>query len=186
MAQLTAREFTDLITTLVEHMGMAQFHTKLLKANALVSRKRPVNAQVLAHQLYQLSAGLRRDHAARYVVEVLWREMVASQIEEEPATIVETLAEQVNACLSERLEVVPEKETQLLSALGAYYQAVAGLTTHEAAHLEMLMRATTSVAAFLREHKSELAAMEPAAPATQEQEKKQDEAVAAPKVGEAD
>jgi hypothetical protein len=175
VAQLTAQEFTDLITTLVEHMGMAQFHTKLLRANALVSRKRPANVQALAHQLYQLSAGLRRDHAARYVVEVLWQEMVSGQIEEEPAKTVETLAEQVNACLSDRLEVVPEKETQLLSALGAYHQAVAGLTTHETAHLEMLMRATTSVSAFLREHKSELAAMEPTVPVAAE---KQDEAEA--------
>lgn len=174
MAQLTAQEFTDLITTLIEHMGMAQFHAKLLKANALVSRKRPKNSQALAHQLYQLSAGLRRDHAARYVVEVLWQEMVSSHIDEEHAKSVESLAEQVNACLTERLEVVPDKKTQLLSALGAYHQAVAGLATHETAHLEMLMRATTSVAEFLREHKSALAAMEPAAPQMQKQEQKQE------------
>lgn len=175
MAQLTAREFTDLITTLVEHMGMGQFHTKLLRANALVSRKRPANVQALAHQLYQLSAGLRRDHAARYVVEVLWQEMVSSKIEEESAKTVETLAEQVNACLSERLEVVPEKETQLLSALGAYHQAIAGLTTQETAHLEMLLRATTSVSAFLREHKTELATVENAAPVTPEKQEQPEE-----------
>ena len=175
MAQLNAQEFTDLITTLVEHLGMAQFHTKLLRANALVSRKRPANVQALANQLYQLTAGLRRDHAARYVVEMLWQEMVSSQIEEEFAKTVETLAEQANACLGERLEVVPEKETQLLSALGAYHQAIARLTTHETAHLEMLMRATTSVSAFLREHKSELAAVDPAAPALPEKKERAEE-----------
>ncbi len=169
MAQLTAQEFTDLIITLVEHLGMAQFHTKLLRANALVSRKRPANAQALAHQLYQLSAGLRRDHAARYAVEVVWQEMVSSHIDEEHAKTVEALAERVNACLTERLEVVPDKKTQLLSALGAYHQAGAALTTHETAHLEMLMRATTSVAEFLREHKSELAALEPATPQAQQE-----------------
>ena len=173
MAQLTAQEFTDLISTLVEHMGMAQFHTKLLRANALVSRKRPASVEALAHQLYQLSAGLRRDHAARYVVEVLWQEMVAGQIEEEPGKTVETLAEQVNACLGERLEVVPEKEPQLLSALGAYYQAIAGLTTRETAHLEMLMRATTSVSAFLREHKAELAALGPTPPVVPEKQEQE-------------
>ena len=36
-----------------------------------VSRKRPPTVQALATQLYQLSAGLRRDHPARYVVEIL-------------------------------------------------------------------------------------------------------------------
>jgi hemoglobin-like flavoprotein len=167
VAQLTAQEFTDLITTLIDHMGMAQFHTKLLRANALVSRKRPKNSQALAHRLYQLSAGLRRDHAARYAVEVLWQEMVSSHIKEEHTKTVEALAERVNACLTERLEVVPDKKAQLLSALGAYYQAVAALTSHETAHLEMLMRATTSVAEFLREHKSELTAMESATPQAQ-------------------
>ena len=43
MAQLTVKEFDDLIGKLVAHLGLNQFYEKLLKANAVVSRKRPAN-----------------------------------------------------------------------------------------------------------------------------------------------
>ncbi len=158
MAQLNAQEFTNLITRLVEQLGLAQFHAKLMKANALVSRKRPADASALATQLYQLSAGLRREHAARYAVEMLWQEMLSSKMDEERSATVEALAEGVNACLSERLEVVPDKQADLLAALGAYYRALAASSSEETAYLEMLLRASTSVAQFLRQHKDELSA----------------------------
>ena len=175
MAQLSAQEFTGLITSLVEHMGLAQFHARLMKANALVSRKRPAKVSALATQLYQLSAGLRREHAARYAVELLWQEMLSSKMDEEHSKTIEALAERVNACLSERLEVVPDKRSDLLSALGVYYQALAALSTDETAYLEMLLRASTSVAQFLRQHKAELSAVaapveEPTAAAGEETE----------------
>ena len=70
----------------------------------------------------------------------------------------EALAEGVNACLSERLEVVPDKRSDLLAALGAYYRALAASSGEETAYLEMLLRASTSVAQFLRQHKDELSA----------------------------
>ena len=158
MAQLTQKEFDDLIARLTDHLSLARFHERLLKANALVSRKRPPNAQALAAQLYQLSAGLRRDHPSRYAVEVLWQDMLASRVTEEHGKTLETLAERVNACLTERLEVIPDKSADLLTALGAYHQAVAALTDEEVAYLEMLLRATASVAQFLRERRSEIAA----------------------------
>ena len=158
MAQLTAKEFDDLITLLAEHLSLDRFHERLLKANALVSRKRPPTAQALAAQLYQLSAGLRRAHAARYAVEVLWQEMLSARVTEDHSKTLETLAERVNACLTERLEVIPEKSTELVAALGAYYQAVAALTSDEVAYLEMVLRASTDVARFFREHKEEITA----------------------------
>ena len=156
MAQLTQKEFDNLITQLVDHLSLARFHERLLKANALVSRKRPANAQALATQLYQLSAGLRREHPARYAVEVLWQDMLSNRISEEHGKTLETLAERVNACLTEHLAVIPEKSVELLAALGAYHQAVAALTDDEIAYVEMLLRATPSVAEFLREHRSEI------------------------------
>lgn len=159
MAQLNAQEFSDLITSLVEHMGLTQFHARLMKANALVSRKRPAEVSALANQLYQLSAGLRREHAARYAIEMLWREMLSGKMDEEHSKTIEALAERVNACLSERLEVVPDKQSDLLSALGAYHQALATLSTDKTAYLEMLLRATSSVAQFLRQHKAGLSAV---------------------------
>jgi hypothetical protein len=158
MAQLTQKEFDDLVARLVDHLSLARLHERLLKANALVSRKRPANAQALAAQLYQLSAGLRRDHPSRYAVEVLWQDMLANRVTEEHGKTLETLAERVNTCLTERLEVIPDKSADLLTALGAYHQAVASLTDEEVAYLEMLLRATASVAQFLRERRSEIVA----------------------------
>lgn len=165
MAQLTQKEFDDLILRLTDHLTLARFHERLLKANALVSRKRPPNAQALAAQLYQLSAGLRREHPARYAIEVLWQDMLSAQVTEEHGNTLEVLTERVNACLTDRLEVIPEKGADLLAALGAYHQAVAALTNDDVAYLEMLMRATVDVAQFLREHKDEIVAAksEPAA-----------------------
>ena len=156
MAQLTTPEFDTLITLLAEHLSLDRFHERLLKANALVSRKRPPTAQALAAQLYQLSAGLRRAHPARYAVEVLWQEMLSTRVTEEHSKTLETLAERVNACLTERLEVLPEKSAELLAALGAYYQAVAALTSDEVAYVEVLLRASTDVARFFREHQEEI------------------------------
>ncbi len=158
MAQLTPKEFDDLITRLAEHFSLARFHERLLKANALVSRKRPPTAQALATQLYQLSAGLRRDHPARYVVEILWQDMLSGRVTDEHSKTLETLAERINGCLTERLEVIPEKGPELLAALGAYHQAVAALTSDEVAYLEMLLRASSGVAQFLREHRGEILA----------------------------
>jgi hypothetical protein len=161
MAQLTPKEFEDLVVTLVTHLGFVRLHERLLKANALVSRRRPPTAQALATQLYQLSAGLRRDHQARYAVEILWQEMLSAQVTEEHNKTLATLAERVNACLTDRLDVIPEKSADLLAALGAYHQAVAALTTDEIAYTEMLLRASTDVARFLREHKAEIMAVGP-------------------------
>ncbi len=158
MAQLTPKEFDDLIARLVDHHSFARFHERLLKANALVSRKRPPTAQALATQLYQLSAGLRRDHPARYVVEISWQDMLSARVTDEHSKTLETLAERINGCLTERLEVIPEKGTELLAALGAYHQAVAALTSAEVAYLEMLLRASSGVAQFLREHRGEIIA----------------------------
>ncbi len=159
MAQLSAQEFTGLIAHLAEHMGLARLHARLTRANALVSRKRPATVSALAHQLYQLSAGLRSQHAARYTVEMVWQEMLSSKMDEERSKTIEALAGRVNACLSERLEVVVDKQSELSAALGAYAQALAAVSTTEIAYVEMLLRASTSVAHFVRQHKAELFAL---------------------------
>jgi predicted small metal-binding protein len=158
MAQLTAKEFEEVVAILANHLRMDRFHEKLLKANALVSRKRPPSIQGLAGQLYQLSAGLRRNHPARYAIELLWQEMLAEHVKEEHNKTLETLADRVNNCLTEKLEVIPEKSADLVSALGAYHQAVAALTTEKVAYLELLIRASTDVAQFLRDHKQDVLA----------------------------
>lgn len=161
MAQLTVKEFEDVVATLANHLRLDRFHEKLLKANALVSRKRPSSVQALAGQLYQLSAGLRRNHPARYAVELLWQEMLAETVKEEHAKTLETLTDRINVCLTDKLEVVPEKQLELTSALGAYHQAVAALTSDEVAYLEIIMRASNDVARFLRENKNTVMAAGP-------------------------
>ena len=156
MAQLNVKEFDDLIGKLVAHLGLNQFHEKLLKANAVVSRKRPANGQVLATQLYQLSAGLRREHPSRYAVEVLWQDMLSKNVSEEQNKAIEALIEKVNTCLTERLEIIPERTNDLVAALGDYHRSLANLTNDEVAYMELLLRATGDVARFLRERRTEV------------------------------
>ena len=169
MAQLTVKEFEEVVSTLADHLRMDRFHEKLLKANALVSRRRPASVQALAGQLYQLSAGLRRNHPARYAVELLWQEMLTENVKEEHGKMLETLTERINACLTEKLEVIPEKQEDLTSALGAYHQAVAALTSDDVAYLEIIMRASSDVARFLREHKSAVLATGPSSASAEPQ-----------------
>lgn len=166
MAQLTAKEFEDVISLLANHLRLDRFHEKLLKANALVSRKRPPSAQVLAGQLYQLSAGLRRNHPARYAVELLWQEMLGENIKEEHGKVLEGLADRINECLTEKLEIIPAKSADLITALGSYHQAVATLTNDEVAYLEVLMRASIDVAQFLRNHRADILAASATTPPT--------------------
>ena len=97
MAQLTVKEFDDLIGKLVAHLGLNQFYEKLLKAMPRCRVSARANVQALAMQLYQLSAGLRREHPARYAVEVLWQDMLSKSVNEEQSKSIEGLIEKVNA-----------------------------------------------------------------------------------------
>jgi len=156
MAQLLVNEFNDVVLKLVDYLGLNQFYDKLIKANAVVSRKRPASAQALATQLYQLSAGLRREHPARYAIEVLWQDMLSKSVNDEQNKPIEGLIEKVNTCLTERFEIIPEKTSELVAALGDYHRSLATLTNDEIAYLELLLRATGDVARFLRERKAEV------------------------------
>ncbi len=156
MAQLTVNEFNETVLKLVDYLGLNQFYDKLIKANAVVSRKRPANAQVLATQLYQLSAGLRREHPARYAIEVLWQDMLSKSISDEQNKTIEGLIEKVNTCLTERFEIIPEKTSDLVAALGDYHRSLATLTSDDVAYVELLLRATGDVARFLRERRVEV------------------------------
>ena len=158
MAHITSTEFDTIIRLLSHHYGLPVLHQRLLKANALVSRKRPPRWQPLANQLYQLSAGLRREHPARYAVEVLWQELVSETVGDDRQETLNRLAEGINACLTETLDVVPEKYTNLVAALGAYHRALAEAANAEVAYTEIILRGSTGVAEFLRAHKAEVMA----------------------------
>jgi hypothetical protein len=82
--------------------------------------------------------------------------MLGESVKEEHGKTIEVLAERINACLTDKLEVIPEKSADLVSALGAYHQAMTALTNNEVAYLEILLRASTDVANFLRDRKDEV------------------------------
>ena len=161
MAHVTSREFDTIIQLLTEQYGLSTLHARLLKANALVSHKRPARWQPLANQLYQLSAGLRREHPARYAIELLWQELISETTEGVQRETFDTLAEGINACLTEKFAVIPNRQTHLIAALGAYHHALAGVASADVAYLEILLRASNDVAQFLREHKEEVLAAVP-------------------------
>ena len=161
MAHVTSHEFDTIIRLLTEQYSLNVFHARLLKANALVSHKRPARWQPLANQLYQLSAGLRREHPARYAIELLWQELVSGTTEGVEQETFDALAEGINACLTEKFEVIPDRQTDLIAALGAYHHALAGVASADVAYIEILLRASKDVAQFLREHKAEVLAAAP-------------------------
>ena len=161
MAHVTSREFDTLIQLLTEQYGLSALHARLLKANALVSHKRPPRWQPLANQLYQLSAGLRRDHPARYALEMLWQELISGKTEGVEQETFDALAERINACLTEKFEVIPDRQADLIAALGAYHHTLAGVSSADIAYIEILLRASKDVARFLREHKEEVLAAVP-------------------------
>ena len=161
MAHVTSHEFDTIIRLLTEQYSLNVFHARLLKANALVSHKRPARWQPLANQLYQLSAGLRRDHPARYAIELLWQELVSGTTEGVEQETFDALAERINACLTEKFEVIPDRQTDLIAALGAYHHTLAGVASADVAYIEILLRASNDVAQFLREHKAEVLAAAP-------------------------
>ena len=158
MAHVTSREFDTLIQLLTEQYGPSALHARLLKANALVSHKRPARWQPLANQLYQLSAGLRREHPARYAIEMLWQELISGTTEGVEQETFDALAERINACLTEKFEVIPDRQTDLIAALGAYHHTLVSVSSADVAYIEILLRASKDVAQFLREHKEEVLA----------------------------
>ena len=158
MAHVTSREFDTLIQLLTEQYGLSALHARLLKANALVSHKRPPRWRPLANQLYQLSAGLRREHPARYALEMLWQELVSETTEGVEQETFDALAERINECLTEKFEVIPDRQTDLIAALGAYHHTLASVSSADVAYIEILLRASKDVARFLREHQEEVRA----------------------------
>ncbi len=161
MAHVTSREFDTLIQLLAEQCGLSVLHARLLKANALVSHKRPARWQPLANQLYQLSAGLRRAHPARYAIEMLWQEMISEATEDVEQEALDALAARINECLTEKFEVIPDRQTDLIAALGAYHHTLSSRSSPDVAYIEILLRASKEVAQFLREHEEEVRAALP-------------------------
>jgi len=150
MAQLTPDEFTDAVATLAEHHGVERLRDKLARLGAFTSRRGLNTAAAIAERLHLLTGGLRRQVPGTYAFSHLWSEMISQRLGEEGDKKLETLADQVNACLDPHEHVVAGKEEDLDRALAAYRDALAGATGVRIAELDMLLKAVPAVAERLR------------------------------------
>jgi len=150
MAFLTAEEFGAAIGVLAEHHGVERLRERFARMNAFTSRRGLNSATAIADRLFALSAGLRRQVAATLAFSSLWQELVGARLGDAGEKRLETLAEEVNACLAEDESIVAGKEGELDRALDAYRDALAGAVGPAVARLDMLMKAVPAVADRLR------------------------------------
>lgn len=150
MAHLTQKEFERAITLLADEMGLQRLRDRFVRLNALVTRRRVASAQLLADQLYLLSAGLRRQVPATLAFFEVWNRSLNDKLGEEGEKNLEKLAEAINACLGERDTIIAEKAAELDTALTEYEGALSAAVGPEAARLDMLLKAVPAVAEKLR------------------------------------
>src|SRR2546423_15531075 len=125
MALLTAAEFTEAVSALAAHYGVERLRERLARLNAFTSRRGLNTAAVLAERLHLLTGGLRRQVPATYAFSQLWNEMVGARLGEEAEKRLETIVEEVNACLTETETIVAGKEEALDGALASYRDVLA-------------------------------------------------------------
>jgi hypothetical protein len=150
MANPTSDEFTQMITYLAEEGGLQRFRDKLVRFNALVTRRRIASVGKLADQLYMLTGGLRREVPATVALHSLWGEQVREKLGEDGEKELESVAEKVNSCLGERDRIVEGKEKEIEGFLREYEAVLAAAIGAERARLEMILKAVPDVAVMLR------------------------------------
>ena len=151
MAQLTASEFGEAVAALAAHHGVERLRDRLARMNAFTSRRGLNSAAAIADKLHLLTGGLRRAVPATYAFSSLWNEMVGGTLGEDGEKKLETLAEQVNACLDEQEAIVAGKEQALDEALVGYRDALAAVMGPRVAELDMILKAVPAVADRLRQ-----------------------------------
>lgn len=164
MAYLTADEFSQTIRFLADDLGLQRLRDRLVRLNALVTRRRAASADVLADQLYLLTGGLRRQVPATFGVQGLWSEMVNKRVGEDGEKDLEGIADKINGCLGAKDEVEEGKESELDELVKQYETQLARAVGAERARIDMLMKAVDAVASRLRA--SPLVEVEAAADAT--------------------
>src|SRR4029077_10740368 len=125
MATLTPVEFSEAIGALATHFGLERLRDRLARMNAFTSRRGLNTPAAIAERLHLLTGGLRRQVPATYAFSTVWNEMVHAGLDEEREKRLETLVEQVNACLTEDESVSAGKEDALDQALAAYRDVLA-------------------------------------------------------------
>lgn len=150
MANLTPAEFAQTVRCLADDLGLQRLRDKLVRLNALVTRRRAASADALAEQLYMLTGGLRLQVPATIALQGLWGEQMNQRLGEDGEKALGEMAEKINACLGERDSIKPEKEAELGQLLGQYEQRLAEKVGPERARVDMLLKAVPAVAAKLR------------------------------------
>jgi hypothetical protein len=150
MAHLTQEEFTQTIGILAADMGLQSLRDRLVRLNALVTRRRATSVDQLAGQLYQLTGGLRRQVPATVALQSLWAERVNAKIDEQAEKELEEIINAINSCLGERDAIIEGKEAELDQHLQRYEQCLSALVGAERARLDMLLKALPRVADRLR------------------------------------
>lgn len=151
MANLTQEEFAQAVELLVEDLGLQRLRDRLVRLNALVTRRKLSSSQQLADQLYLLTGGLRRQIPATLAFQSIWTECVNEKLGEDGEKALEEDADEINSCLGEKDKILPEKESELDAALRQYSQRLAGSVGFERARIDMLLKAVPDVATKLRE-----------------------------------
>jgi len=151
MAFLTQSEFHQAIELLAEDMGLQRLRDKLVRLNGFVTRRAVTSASTLADQLYLLSSGLRRQAPATFAFHGVWTDMLNEKVGKEGEEKLEELAKAVNECLSDKDEIIEEKEEELKNALAVYATALKEKVGEPFAYLDMILKAVPGVAKMLRE-----------------------------------
>ena len=150
MASLTQAEFVDLVRCLADDLGVQRLRDKMVAMRGLVTRRGAANAEALASQLWQLTGGLRRQVAASIALQSLWAEQVGGKLGEDGEKALESVADQINACLGEGDGIVEGKEAELDTLLAEYQTKLAEAVGADRARLDMLLKAVPAVAERLR------------------------------------
>jgi hypothetical protein len=150
MAHLTQQEFSQAVTLLAEELGLQRLRDRLVRMNALVTRRRVPSAQHLADQLYLLTGGLRRAVPATMAVQGIWTQHINEKLGEEREKSLEAVADRINNCLDEHEHIRSEQEGELDAALADYWRQLAGVIGAERARLDMLLKAVPAVSTKVR------------------------------------
>jgi len=150
MANLTRQEFTQAVSLLAADIGLQRLRDKFVRYNALVTRRGISSPEVFADQLYTLTSGLRRQIAATLAFHTIWNEQIHTKLGKEGEEALEAVANEINACLDEKENIVGEKRAELEEKLTAYETQLAAAVGPERARIDMLLKAVPEVLVILR------------------------------------
>jgi hypothetical protein len=150
MANLKVEEFNKVIEFLAEDHGLQSFRDKLVRLNALETRRKAGAVSRLAHQLYTLTGGLRREVPATVAIHSLWAEQVNGRLGEDGEKELEKIAEQINECLGDRDRILDERSEEIVGHIRRYEERLAAAIGSDRARVDMILKAVPDVADKLR------------------------------------